>query len=182
MPDEYELTPEAREHLARLPGEAAPPRALEERTVRALRARGLLARSQRPWRLAVWVPVAAAAALVLFLGGVAVGQWMGARSTAQAMAEMNRTNAQQVAALVQRTGTAYNEALLVLGQVSDSGRRNTTGALQSREVALNSLYTAAARIAQLYPDDPLSVRILQTFEDQHTRDQGNAPTRRVVWF
>ncbi len=182
MSDEYDLSLEDRARLARLPQEMSPPPDLEDRTVRALRGRGLLGRRRRlPWA-AVWIPAIAAASLVLFLGGVAVGQWLGARSTSQAMADMNRTNARQVAALVQRTGSAYNEALQVLGQVADSGGADRALRTQSREVALNSLYTAAARIAHLYPDDPLAVRILQTFNDQRAREQGNAPTRRVVWF
>ena len=180
MSDEYELPLEDRTRLGRLPGAVTPPPGLEERTVQALRRGGLLQRRRRRG-FPVWIPIAAAAGIVLFLGGMVVGQWLGARSTAQAMAEMNRTNTRQVAALVQRTGTAYNEALLVLGRVSDT-THGAAGSAQSREVALNSLYTAAARIAHLYPDDPLAVRILQTFEDQRSREQGTSPTRRVAWF
>lgn len=66
-----ELTPRERALLAELPREAEPPRALEDATVAALLARGLLGRrgSNRPRLLA-----AAAAAVLLFLGGVALGR------------------------------------------------------------------------------------------------------------
>jgi hypothetical protein len=67
-----DLTPDEREALERLPRQAAPPPGLENATVSALTARGLLrpatrARGIRPW-------LATAASLLLFAGGVAIGR------------------------------------------------------------------------------------------------------------
>ena len=80
------LTDAERRALDALPSEKAPGRLLEERTVAALRERGLLASaphgSERPARGsrrgATWQWVAAAAAAVLlFASGVSVGQMIG---------------------------------------------------------------------------------------------------------
>lgn len=67
-----ELTRQEREVLARLPREAAPPPALEEATVSALRSRGLL----RPGRRvrAPQVGLALAASILLFLAGFGLGR------------------------------------------------------------------------------------------------------------
>src|SRR5439155_1231567 len=76
MHDE-ELTPAERAAMDALPRERPPDRALEERTVRALRAQGLL---ERPTVLRLALPAtgwlaAAAAAVVLFAGGFVLGAW-----------------------------------------------------------------------------------------------------------
>jgi hypothetical protein len=64
-----ELDPILRDALEALPREEAPPAMLEERTVRALRTAGLLPSDRlRPAALRI------AAALLLFLGGVAAGR------------------------------------------------------------------------------------------------------------
>jgi hypothetical protein len=66
---------EPNEDLTGLPREAVPPRALEDATVDALLARGLLRRRlprRRP--RAVELGVAVAASILLFLGGVALGR------------------------------------------------------------------------------------------------------------
>lgn len=69
-----ELTPEERAALAALPREATPGDLLEERTVRALAARGLLRRPHSRFRpLAAWMSAAAACA-VFFAAGFALGQ------------------------------------------------------------------------------------------------------------
>jgi len=65
--------------LARLPREATPPRALRERVIGDLRARGLL-RFARPSRRRAGL--AAAAAVALFLGGAALGRTTAPVSTA----------------------------------------------------------------------------------------------------
>lgn len=76
MNEDFELSPKERAALSGLPHEAPPPAALEQRTLRALRARGLVrAPARRPLRLAL----AMAAALLLFLSGFAVGRWASAQ-------------------------------------------------------------------------------------------------------
>ena len=80
---EDELTPSEREAFAALPREAEPSDLLEERTVRALRAAGLLGQ-RRPWRRPVFTWAAAAAAcLLFFVAGFAAGQGRKTPSPAQ---------------------------------------------------------------------------------------------------
>ena len=67
-----DLTPDEREALDRLPRDAAPPPALEDATVAALRGRGLLRRTHRT--PAIRAGLAIAASLLLFLGGLAIGR------------------------------------------------------------------------------------------------------------
>ncbi len=67
-----DLSPREREALAQLPREAAPPAALEDSIVGALRARGLLRRPVR--RRALEVGFALAASVLVFLGGFALGR------------------------------------------------------------------------------------------------------------
>ncbi len=70
-----ELTPDERSAIDALPREALPPAGLEDATVAALRARGLLAsgRARRRWR-GVQLVAGLAAATSLFLGGLALGR------------------------------------------------------------------------------------------------------------
>ncbi|HUF35164.1 MAG TPA: YciI family protein [Gemmatimonadales bacterium] len=79
-----DLTPRAREALAALPREAAPPPSLEEATVRALAARGLLRRPPRRRPRPVELGLALAASVLLFLGGLAVGRREGSPPPAPA--------------------------------------------------------------------------------------------------
>ena len=90
-PQPVELTAEEEAAFAALPREADPGELLEERTVRTLRAEGLLtsgaggnagaapardAPRNRPW----WRSAAAiAAGVALFAGGLSIGQMLGAR-------------------------------------------------------------------------------------------------------
>jgi hypothetical protein len=67
-----DLTPEERDALGRLPREAAPPAALEDATVAALTARGLLRHSPRTRSIQPWLAIAAA--IALFVGGLALGR------------------------------------------------------------------------------------------------------------
>lgn len=147
-----ELTLEEREAFARLPRAAALDPLLEERTVRALRRRGLLrAASARrtPWRVA-----AAAAALALFAAGTAFGQWLGARQAADTLALQG--DAMAAALQVQRTGTAWLDALAVL--VAASTEADPAAARQAREVALAVYRGAGAEIERLEASDSMEVR------------------------
>lgn len=178
-----ELTPDERAAFARLPREQAPGRMLEERTVHALRERGLLGERDRArppaWRS--W-PTAAAAAVALFVSGIAVGQWIGSRAVADSMAIANHQSALEAAAAVQRAGSAYVTALAALAEFADSSA--TPGFVQGREVALTALYAAARELALLAPDDPVAVAIRQRLEAFRSAN-GNGEAQdihRVAWF
>ena len=88
-----------------LPVEKMPSALLEERTVRELRSRGLLRRKRS---ISIpWLTGTIAASLALFATGVVVGQYMGTRNAANAIAIVqHQTDAAAAAAQVQQTGTA----------------------------------------------------------------------------
>lgn len=181
MSHEDELTPEEQAALAALPLQREPSSLLEERTVLALRQEGLLrARRSRSWQGAGWAAAVAAGA-ILYLGGIATGQWLSSRQTADALVAIERNNAMQAAVLVQQTGSAYAHAIAALSHVPDSSDRRYL--VQGREVALTALYAAANEVVRLAPDDPVVVRILQVLdhEREHADTAGTA-TRRVIWF
>ncbi len=175
--DENNVVPDLDGHLAALPRERMPSRLLEERTVKALRARGLL----RHRRFGAFWMAAAAAAVALFAGGFALGQWTGSRTMTDSMLAIQQQSAEDAAALVQRTGSAYVLALASLASHADA----TPGAEldQGREVALAALYAAARELAEIAPDDPVSAQIRRLVAG--TRDptlpQDDEP-RSVMWF
>ena len=142
--DPDQLSPAEREALDGLPREREPSAMLEERTVRALRNEGLFRPVRRgginPHAPFGWLAAGIAAALVLFASGVVVGQWMGARSTVQAIVAVEEANAREVAVLVQQTGSQYAAALAALTQVPSSAS-DSNWVAQGREVALTALYT-----------------------------------------
>jgi len=177
-----ELTPEEREVYAGLPRERMPSRILEERTVRALKERGLIRAHRgtwggvRPWMAAT----AVAASLALFASGVAVGQGMGARQTASALAAIYPDETAQAAATVQSTGTAHRSALAALVEATRSAQPEQVE--RAQEVALASFWASAAEIVRLAPDDPLAARILQELERAQHAGAGAEATRNVVWY
>ena len=187
--DPDQLSPAEREALDGLPREREPSLMLEERTVRALRTEGLFrpvrgrARGINPHGPFGWLAAGIAAALVLFISGVVVGQWMGARSTVQAIVAVEEANAREIAALVQQTGSQYAAALAALTQVPSSAS-DSNWVAQGREVALTGLYTVADRMVQVAPDDPLVARILQVLEEEQrpAAEGSGTPVRQVVWF
>lgn len=73
-----DLTPDDREALRQLPREAPPPPRLEHATVAALAARGLLRQANRP--RGIHPVLAVAAALLLFIAGLALGRVGGSAS------------------------------------------------------------------------------------------------------
>ena len=160
--DEDQLTAAEREAFEALPREAMPGRLLEERVVSALRHRGLLGR-QHVLRRFTWsripISVAAAAGIALFASGLAAGQWMGARHTAQAMLDMQKQDAASAAAAVQRTGSAYLSALGALAQASASS--DPAEVARAREAAQSVLHDAANEMVRMAPDDPVAAGILK---------------------
>jgi len=179
-----DLSATEQEAFAALPREVMPSRLLEERVVSELRARGIL--GARRARHATWgrmqITAAAAAAVALFASGLAVGQWLGARHTANAMLALQRQDAANAAAAVQRTGSAYLSALGTLAQASSSA--NPHEVAMAREAAQNVLQQAANEMVRMAPDDPMSAQILQGFERARVEAASKRPEgkQRVVWF
>lgn len=182
-----ELTAEERAMFAALPREADPGRLLEERTVRALRERGLLqAAAVKPRRVIRfhpgWMTGAIAAGIALFLGGISTGQYMATRNV---VATVQQHDQRQAALLVQQTGSAYVQALAKLSQAS-----NTTAGQQGqqgREVAQSMLRAAADEVVRMSPNDPVATGILAAFDRagvQRATAAGpdTASKQSVVWF
>ncbi len=181
--DPMALTPQERAAFDALPREADPGRLLEERTVQALWERGLLghrATARHPLSKLV-VAMGIAASIALFVSGLAIGQWIGTRSVAATMAEVNHQTAMQAAAAVQRAGSAYVSALGVLVQLADSS--DAASVNQGREAALAALYAAVNELVVLAPTDPMSVAVRELLEPRSdTEGVGRSDIRNVVWF
>jgi len=186
--DDTELTPEERELFAALPRERDPGRLLEERTVRALRERGLLeapatpsaAKPRRVIRFSpAWLAGAVAAGIALFVGGIATGQYLATRNL---VAVVQQHDQQQAAQLVQQTGSAYVQALAQLSQASNTmaGRQGQQG----REVAQSMLRAAADEVVRMSPNDPVATGILAAFDRARQRSAPADTTgkQQVVWF
>jgi hypothetical protein len=180
-----ELTPEEQSAFAALPRETDPGGLLEERTVNALHARGLLrAGPERTVsrRVPMWA-LGLAASLALFVSGVATGQWLGTRTLAGSMAAAQQETAMQTASLVQQTGSAYVMALMSLAQLADSS--SDPAVAQGREAALTSLHAAARELALLAPEDPLTLVLrdgLRLTSLQGAVETSGTNLQSVVWF
>jgi len=184
--DDNGLPPELRGALASLPRERDPGSLLEERTVRALRERGLLeapaARGRTRRFPAAWMGGAVAAGIALFVSGLAVGQWMSARSTVQMLSAIRAEDSRQAAAMVQQTGSAYVAALSRFAEMADDSAA-APQTVQGREVAMRMLRQAADEVVRIAPDDPVASGILAGFQRADSAGAGTAASRRrVVWF
>ena len=186
--DDHELTAAERERFEALPREAMPSRLLEERIVSELHARGLLGTHhvRRPaWRT-MWGPfpiaAAAAAAIALFASGLAVGQWLGARHTAETMLAMQKQDSANAAAALQRTGDAYLSVLGAVAQASASSDPREVA--RARETAQNVLHQAANEYVRMAPDDPVSAHILQGFDKAKVQAAAasNDGKKSLKWF
>ena len=184
-----ELTPDERDAFDALPRERRPSDLLEERTVRALRARGLLGRGARvrPFFSPAWATAAAAAAVAVFVSGFAVGQYLESRNTQQVMLTMHKQDAEQAAAMVQRAGSAYVAALSALADQADTTRTLGGGGgaraqevAEGREVAVNILHAAANQLVRIAPEEPLTAKILQGLDRAAGKD--TTAGAQVVWF
>jgi hypothetical protein len=182
--DEDDLTPDLRNELAALPRERDPGRLLEERTVRALRERGMIeapagGRVRRIPR--AWLGGAVAAGIALFASGLALGQWMGTRATAQVVAASRAPDTRQAALVVQQTGSAYVQAMARFAELSDSASAGQTA--EGREVAARMLRAAADELLRIAPDDPLASAVLAGFQRADSaQTAGTAGKQGVVWF
>ncbi|HEX9726997.1 MAG TPA: hypothetical protein VGA37_00660 [Gemmatimonadales bacterium] len=178
MNDErHDLTPAEKAEFASLPRERTPGRLLEERTVRALRRRGLLQGSRfRPSGLFA----AAAAAVAVFVSGFAAGQWTTARSVTHSLIEAQQQTAIEAARTVQRTGSAYVTSIAALAQLTDS--TGNPALAQGQEAAVAALYNAAAELARLVPNDPMAQLLRRVLQGRHTDTTEQIGARNVVWF
>lgn len=183
-----------REALERLPREIDPGELLEERTVAALKERGLLragpgrhggtapgrdpaatrrARTVRPFHPAWWA-AGIAAALAIFLGGVAFGQARSGISADDLATALQSAEAAERPSLIQQTGSLYVDALASLTSVRQDPETVGTGV----EVGLAALYAATYEMARLYPDDPRLRQVLEALESSPIGD----PETDVHWF
>ncbi|MFQ5680236.1 MAG: hypothetical protein ACE5HP_12365 [Gemmatimonadota bacterium] len=182
--DETPLSEEERRAFEALPRERAPSELLEERTVRALRERGLLhGRTGASWRVPrAFVVGAVAASVALFAGGVAMGQFLGGRAVTDAIVAARSQTPLEAATSVQRAGSAYVTALGTLAQFADTSAGPAVR--QGREAALAALYGAAAELARLEGNDPLPVLLREALRaaDAWRAERSGGPDAGVVWF
>jgi hypothetical protein len=164
--------------LATLPREADAGDLLEERTVRALRAAGLLGR--RPVISRTWIGIAAAAAIALFASGLTLGQWLGSRSTATIMAAQHDADLQHTATIVEQAGEAYVNALSALAEAPQPV--GSVDVVYARETALSTLHQAANQLLRIAPNDPVAASILRALDQASDRPLDDPKTRRVIWF
>lgn len=197
MTDEMEWTDEEREALDALPREVDPGRLLEEKTVAALKRRGLLSddATRRTGRdpdaggtLApsghrraglfhpAWWAAGIAAALAIFFGGLALGQARAGVTTAELMTALKSADAAERPSLIQQTGSLYVDAIAGLATTADNREAVGTGV----EVGLTALYAAAYELARLHPEDPRLQQILDVLEQP--MDTDGDPETDVHWF
>jgi hypothetical protein len=183
--DPNDLTPAERRAFEALPREADPPTGLEGRTVALLRARGVLAAPLRPLALPTrhwhpaWLVGALAASLALFASGIAVGQFLGARSATIAAAVGMGSSLAERTQQVQRTGSEYVAALSALLQETDTSNASRQ---RATEAALGALGAAAQEVSRLAPSDPLAAAVLRGLTESRRASQPPPPTRNVVWY
>lgn len=181
-----ELSPAERRAFEQLPREARLPEHLEDRVVAALRSRGTLptplslARRRGNPALRFWIPVAAAAAVAVFVSGFAVGQIFGTRTGLNFAGQVLSNDAVRAAAQLQQAGSNYVTALANLSQQVDS----TAPAVRDsvRSVAIRVLGQAAEEMALIAPDDPLAAAVLRGMSQRQRNTEPAAPSRSVVWY
>ena len=178
--------------LSQLPRAAAPSAALEQRVVHGLQQRGLLeAGAVAPVRVRRaagpfprWAVVTAiAASVALLLSGYAIGHRVGSQETAALLRESQKQSAE---AAVRQAGTTYVAALAALADRRAQGGGTVAAGVEAQ--ARVAFMAAADQMVRLFPDDPLSARILRGLEHREPGASGTQPAdstavaRHVVWF
>lgn len=160
LQETLELTPAEKKALEMLPRDRMPGAGLEDRVVGALRDRGVLVAPRRRVieLTARRIATVVAACIVLLVVGFAFGQWVGARQIAGDDIIAPETSDISVAATLQQAGSAYVLALQQFAELPDS--INGIQAVQGREVALTTLYTAADQVTRLVPKNELARQLL----------------------
>lgn len=171
---ETERDRELEERLARAPRDAEPARDLWPTVAQAIGSAPALGtaravRLEGPRRRIPRVPLQIAAALVLFAGGVMVGQRWGEPAPRAPAPESPLA----AAAEVQRAGTEYVSALSRLGESAGQVERD-----QGVDAALSALQGAAYELVRLRPEDPQAGRILYTVSEARADGDGTQPTVR----
>ena len=179
--EEIELTTSEKKVFETLPRDKMPNAALEDRVVGALQGRGVLEAPRgrvivlNARRFAAVV----AASVALLAGGFAMGQWAGGRQAQTDDIVTPEASDISIAATLQRTGSEYVLALERFAELPDSV--NGDVAVQGREVALTTLYTAADQIARLVPKEELARQLLTAI---NARPSAGAPVEdtRIIEF
>lgn len=182
--DDNQLTPSETEALGSMARERTPGPFLEERVVRELRRRGLLrTRPRRTIDLSGWrLAAAVAAALVLALGGFALGRWSDSTPSEPPAGQVVEARELSLAASLQQTGSAYVSALERLA--SQAGPQSEE-LRQGRQVALATLYTAAGEVTRIVPKDHLAEQFLYVLGEEGQRpaqDESTEEGQHVIWF
>jgi hypothetical protein len=175
---EDDLNQRADEPYRDLPRELDPGSAVEERIVRALKSEGLLRAAPRASGGRAWM-LQAAAALVLFAGGLAAGEYHGTRRTEQRLAVAVDQEPHDPAVLVQRAGSAYVDALARLSETSAMG--DSAKAAEGREAALSAFRSAVEEFHQAAPNDPYSTRLVDAMSASNPQTPVPA-LRKVVYY
>jgi hypothetical protein len=130
-----------------------------------------------------WVPVAAAAAVAVFMSGLAVGQMIGTERGVDLAVRVggSHTNAVEAAARLQQAGSTYVAALASLSEVTTDSTLSPAVRDSVRVVAIRVLGQAAEEMALIAPDDPLAAAVLRGM-NQRQRSSEPAPSRSVVWY
>jgi predicted transcriptional regulator len=125
---------------------------------------------------------AASVTVVLMLGIFTLGQWIGSGQEVGPTLALSREDNERLIQIVQETEAAHVTALAEL--VRMSALASPPVRTRNRRVALHSFYAVADQMVTLAPDDPLTARIMQAF-DQTNRgpfkgdDSGRS---QIVWF
>ncbi len=179
-----ELSPSEKDALESLPKERVPSAFLEERVVRALKQHGLLHTREGHHFIRITslrIAGAVAACAVFVICGFALGYWASARPVYVSQTLAPGNNGMPVALSVQEAGTDYILALERLAAYSDSTHGEE--ARQGREVALNTLYTAADQMVKIVPRDVLARCIVNaiatTGEGEPARSQTDTGPRTI---
>ena len=153
----------------------------EDRIVNALRREGLLRGPRARRGFSRWTAVAAA--MLLFAGGIALGEYHARWRDSRAIAAQHDQDLHEAAAFVQRTGSQYVEAVARLAQIAASGQQAEQAA-QGREAAVAALQAAALELRQVQSADPEANRVLESIAAAiaDTPSRATGSTRRLVWF
>lgn len=155
MDQDDRLPPELLTALASLPPGSAPPLGEEDRTVQALRRRGLLPASR--WRRNTVYAAGVAAAVALFAAGNVAGDHRAraalARANAAAAWPAPVANVSGAALRVQRAGSEYVGALVQFAAISRAHGSDRSVAA-GRESAVATLCAAAAQLPRVVPKAP----------------------------
>jgi len=183
--NDNDLTPEEKKAFESLPKERQLSPFLEERTVQALRKRGILRAKKRffieftPFRLAG----AVAASLILIIGVFYMGYLTRSPSSEVTVPDQFENTDLQIASSLQYTGSTYLSSLETLTSTVQTA--NSKDMAQSREVALNLLHAVASETVNVLPNNDLAANVLRVIEDVDTiycTIPGLGNQNRVIWF